>query len=283
LGLTQASNSTLKSVVDSIVARHREARVASPVQGHLGYTRLARCLARVLGRPHNHKRRITRDMVVSLLRASPPNLVSFRNKLATSTLTIGCMRPAEGAAALTCDLVFDSDFNMGLTQFCGCTTLHCLMRKQDQERKGHQMRFGTSLDPQLDINFQLGLFMDLAGTRPRTNCNRRPGKRCTACPPLFPKLVRGPCGAWVVAPNPSPSSALVSSMVVSAVKSIGVDTTAFSGVSCSMGGLTVATEAGVPEHILWMQSGHAQDRTARRYVRLTDPDRLYDTWLAFRL
>ena len=50
-----------------------------------------------------------------------------------------------------------------------------------------------------------------------------------------------------------------------------------------MGSLTVAIEAGVPEHILWMQSGHAQDRAARRYVRLTNPDCLYDTWCASRL
>ncbi len=73
---------------------HRDARVASPVQGHQAYTRLTRCLARFLGRPHGHKRGITRDMVVSLLRASPLDLVSFRNKLASSTLTFGCMRPA---------------------------------------------------------------------------------------------------------------------------------------------------------------------------------------------
>jgi hypothetical protein len=48
-----ASNSTLKSVLDAIVARHRDARVASPVQCHLAYPRLTRCLAalaRVLGR-----------------------------------------------------------------------------------------------------------------------------------------------------------------------------------------------------------------------------------------
>ncbi len=72
-------------------------------------------------------------------------------------------------------------------------------------------------------------------------------------------------------------------MVVSALTSLGVDTVAFSGASRRMGGLTVAIEAGVPEHSLWMQSGHAQDRAARRYVRLTNPDRLYDTWRAFRL
>ncbi len=54
-------------------------------------------------------------------------------------------------------------------------------------------------------------------------------------------------------------------------------------MSCRMGCLTIATEACVPESILWMQSCHAQDRAARRYVRLTDPDRLYDTWRAFKL
>ncbi len=73
-------------------------------------------------------------------------------------------------------------------------------------------------------------------------------------------------------------------MVVSALRMINVDTTSFSGVYCSMGGLTVATETGVPEIILcWMQSGHSKDRAARRYVRLTNPDRLYNTWRAFRL
>ena len=167
----------------------------------------------------------------------------------------------------------------------GCTTLHCLTRKQDQERKGHQMRFGVATDPQLDVNFQLGLFMDLAGTRPRKDCNRRSGKRCTVCPPLFPKLVKGPNGSWVVPARSTPSAALVSTMVTSALKTIGVQSDAFTGASCSMGSLTVATEAGVPESVMWMQSGHrdAQSMAARGYVRLTNPDRLYDTWRAFRL
>jgi hypothetical protein len=149
------------------------------------------------------------------------------------------------------------------------------------------MRFGKSADPELDINYQLGLFMDITGTRPSKACSAatRRGRRCTACSPLFPKLVRGPGpgDSWVLHPDPVPSPALVSSMVVSALRMIGVDTTSFSGVCCRMGGLTIATEGGVPESILWMQSGHAQDRAARRYVRLTNPDRLYDTWRAFRL
>ena len=72
-------------------------------------------------------------------------------------------------------------------------------------------------------------------------------------------------------------------MVTSALKTIGVHSNAFTGASCRMGGLTVACEAGVPESVMWMQSGHAQSMAARGYFRLTNPDRLYDTWRAFRL
>jgi hypothetical protein len=147
------------------------------------------------------------------------------------------------------------------------------------------MRFGKSQDPELDINHQLGLFMDLAGTRPDTECQGAAlrGRRCPVCKPLFPKLLRGPDNTWVLHPDPEPTPVLVSSMVVSALRMIDVDTSAFTGVCCRMGGLTIATEAGVPENNMWMQSCHAQDRAARRYVRLTNPDRLYDTWRAFNL
>ena len=99
-----ASNSTLKSIVDAVLARHRSTQLSSPVQGPMSYSRLVRCLARVLGRPHSHKMGITRDMVVSLLCSNPPDLLAFRNKNAPATLTIGCMHPSKGAAALSCDL-----------------------------------------------------------------------------------------------------------------------------------------------------------------------------------
>ncbi len=67
-----ASNSTLKSIVDAVVTRHRDANLPSPVHCPLAYSRLVRCLAHVLGRPHAHKQGITslRDMVLSLLRSS---------------------------------------------------------------------------------------------------------------------------------------------------------------------------------------------------------------------
>ena len=102
------------------------------------------------------------------------------------------------------------------------------MQAEDQEHKG---RFGRAVNPELDLEYQTGVFFDTAGIRPRPGCTKTL-----------------------------------------------VDAAGFSGVCCRMGNLSVAIEAGVPEHILWIQSGHSQDKSARGYARLTDPDRLYDTW-----
>jgi hypothetical protein len=57
----------------------------------------------------------------------------------------------------------------------------------------------------------------------------------------------------------------------------------FSGISSRKGGLSTAIKAGVPEAILWMQSGHAADVAARRYVSLNSPALLYKTYEAFGL
>jgi hypothetical protein len=107
---------------------------------------------------------------------------------------MGCMRPGEGARTTACNLLFNSDYKKGLKQFLDCSTLVTNHRKNDEECKDHQMRCGKSRDPELDINHQLGLFMDLAGTRPDPECQGAAlrGRRCPKCKPLFPKLVRGP-------------------------------------------------------------------------------------------
>jgi hypothetical protein len=129
---------------------------------------------------------VTRDMIVALLRYQPRNLIEFRNKLVTCTLCIGCMRPGEGARTTACNLnlKFDADYLKGLLDFKDCSTLVTNHRKQDQERKGHHMRFGKSDDPALDINHQLGLFMDLAPARgnPALPVVRR------RTPPRLPRL-----------------------------------------------------------------------------------------------
>jgi hypothetical protein len=279
------SKSVVKSILDAVIAKHREAGLPNPLSGNMSYSQLNRCLGRLLGKQQKHKLPITLAMVVKCLRFRPANALQLRNKLTLCVATMGIMRPGEAGNAQSCDYEFDGDLKKGLVTDSGRATLHTLKRKQDQERKGHHMRFGKSVDPELDVNHQVGMLMDMLGTRPLTSCTKveKPHARCQ-CPPLFPRLVLDQrSGSYTAAAKPKSTCSNISTYVAAALKDIGVDPSGFSGVCCRMGGLTIAIEAGVPEHILWLQSGHAQDRAARRYVRLQDPDRLYDTWRAFKL
>ncbi len=62
------------------------------------------------------------------------------------------MRPGKGARSNACNLKFDSDFAKGLFDYRGCSSLVTNFRKNDQERKGHWMRFGKSADPDLNLD-----------------------------------------------------------------------------------------------------------------------------------
>jgi hypothetical protein len=126
---------TIKAIVDVVIAKHREARLASPVVGRMSYSRLSSCLGRLLGKQQNYKFGFTREMVVALLRYKPKNLVEFRNKNVTCTLTLGCMRPCEEAQATTCCLRYSSDFLKGLPQFEHLSTLTTVKRKQIKKGK----------------------------------------------------------------------------------------------------------------------------------------------------
>ena len=71
-----AFRSTLKSIVDAAIARHRDSRdghLPSLVTGPAAYSRLTRCLGSLLCTPGQqpHKLGVTRHMVVALLRYRP--------------------------------------------------------------------------------------------------------------------------------------------------------------------------------------------------------------------
>jgi hypothetical protein len=109
---------------------------------------------------------------------------------------------------------------------------------------------------------------------------RSGSKLCNVCPPAFPRGIKKGQEFDLCR---QASSEEVSAIIVRGMQHIGFDTTYFSGISARKGGLSMAIEAGVPEHILWMQSGHAQDVAARRYVQLNSLALLYSTYEAFGL
>ena len=72
-------------------------------------------------------------------------------------------------------------------------------------------------------------------------------------------------------------------MILKGLAHVGADTRDYSGICARRGGISTATEARVPEAILWLQSGHAQSRSARVYTKLDDPTLFFQTWAAFQL
>ena len=81
----------------------------------------------------------------------------------------------------------------------------------------------------------------------------------------------------------APGPTALSRIIVRGLEATGVGATSFSGAGARKEGLATTIEAGVPEVILWMQSGHSQSKSARSYITLNSPTLLYDTWAAFRL
>lgn len=75
----------------------------------------------------------------------------------------------------------------------------------------------------------------------------------------------------------------VTKAVTNSLAMLGVDTTHYSGLSMRRGGISAALVARVPEPILFLQSGHGSDNSARNYMVPRDPHILYETYLAFGL
>ena len=160
--------------------------------------------------------------------------------------------------------------------------LHVVNRKNDAERKGHFPAVGRSARPDLDLVHQLRVWLGALGIEAHPLCASRAGVMCHACPPVFPRLVLGAGSLHRASAEPmSPQ------MVRDAVRRMAAlcqgDPSHFSGISARKGGLTTAITAGVPEEIVFLQSGHGQTRAARAYMHLQDPALLFATYQAFGL
>jgi hypothetical protein len=206
----------------------------------------------------------------------------LRNVLITVLSTICCLRTAKAVQLQECDVCFDLDAARDLI-LLGTLALNVRKRKQDQIQRCHHPRCGRSIDPRLDIVLRLQRFFTPANFRVRIlpGCTKRAmlAALCPVCPPLFPKSTRG---GTQITTSPSPRDS-VTKAIRRCLTAVQADTTHFNGISARKGGLATAIEAKVPEHILFMQSGHGQKKAARAYMHLQSPEHLFDTWQAFGL
>ena len=277
------SSSVVGAIIDAILARHRFFELRPPLEAQGDYTRFTSTLGRFQGRQAELRYPVHKDVVAKMLRKRAVTLAGWRDRLAAVVATLCCLRPSEGARAQVCDFFPDFDKESGFPGWKGTAALNVRLRKNDQQRRGHWPRMGRSKDPDLDAVYQMKSWMQRAGLVVQTGCSKRtdPHGVCRACAPLFPLSVHRSSSMFITSRQPSPSA--FSAMIVRGLKSVDMDTRLFSGKSARMGGLSTAIEASVPEWILWMQSGHAQDKAARAYVALRSPVLLFRTWEAFGL
>jgi hypothetical protein len=275
----QCTAPMIRGVVDATQARHRRFGLPSPLVGARAYARFMGSLSRFQGTQSPYKSPITPELVMAILLTPTSSPAEERNVLAACTGTISGLRPCEGAAMQACDLMMGFDLRHGPEYRLAAAT-NVMKRKQDQGRKGHHPRIGRGSRPETDIVGRLIAFMAACGTTPGPRCTKqaRPHARCPACAPLFPLFLPGGAPR-----HKAPSASAFSDMILKALRLAGADTRDFSGVCARRGCISTAIEAGVPEAVVYLQSGHAQSTSARCYIKLTKPDLLYATWAAFGL
>ena len=286
--LLRCSASHMEKVWAAIAHRHGLARATSPLSKAGDYSQWKKSLSVMQGRPSPLKFPIRKEHLWKLL--SLPNLgdesfVVQRNVLAAAVTVVCCARVSETAELQACDILFDHDVQRGTPGFEGTAAIKIRKRKNDSLRKGHFPRIGRSAQPgtTFDLVAWLRVYMFQFGLTRHRQCTRsaRDTERCLLCPPIFVKASRQ---GLQTKPTTLPCSRQnMSQSIVRALGYIQVDPIGFSGISARKGGLSTAIEAGVPEAVLFMQSGHGQSKAARAYMAFDSPQLLFRTWEAFQL
>ncbi len=85
---------------------------------------------------------------------------------------------------------------------------------------------------------------------------------------FFTERVEERCGPKVREPV---SRQMVSAVMKKRLLLVGVDTTYFSGIAISRGGISAALAAKAPAPVLYLQSGHFGKMAAQNYMVPLDP------------
>jgi hypothetical protein len=270
----------LHGIWAAIGDRHRAFDQPSPLRGNLSIGRLKKSIGSIVGAPKQLKFPIQKEHLHAILALEPATLRALRDQLATAVATVCCLRVGEVAALQLCDVWYDFDACRS-AQYKGTLAINIRKRKNDQTRKGHHPRIGRSAHAGNDIVYRLTRLQLAAGHSIAPGCAKRvnPAAACSLCPPLFPKTTNG--GKRFT--NEHCSRDMISRAIQATLEEIGVDTSRFSGISARKGGLSTAIDAGVPEPVLFLQSGHGQRFAARAYMQFQSATHLYATWAAFEL
>jgi integrase len=263
---------TIRNIWSAIEDRHRRYGYTLPLGMQGDFTRMSKAVAAVRGQPSRLIFPVGSHHVRDLLELAGLSDTQTRDVLICVLGTTACMRVGEVSQLQFCDLLWGHD-SAWHTQYNNTLAVRIYKRKQDQARKGLYPRVGAA------VAARLRSYTERLELEVSEDCSKKrsPGARCRSCPPVFPHATAGARAAKPV------SRQQVTKAVTNSLAMLGVDTTHYSGLSMRRGGISAALVARVPEPILFLQSGHGSDNSARNYMVPRDPHILYETYLAFGL
>ena len=272
-----SSVNTVKNVWCAIEDRHRMTGHVPPLARPMLFRRMVKALASVRGSPGRLIFPISAGHVQALLRMTGLTVNQTRWMLAICLGTVCCARVGELAGLQICNLAWGLDQAFG-PEYAEGAGVRVRKRKSDTGRRGLCTRVPSGI-----LLERLRRWIRDQGLEVSPLCTDKenPGARCPFCPPLFPKTPRTAAEPARSAQGYNLRLSITRQMVSSGVKIcmtlLGTDPRHFSGISMRRGGISAAINAGVPEPILFLQSGHGSAIAGRRYMQPTDPTLLYAT------
>ena len=270
-----------KAFVNTIQDRHRQFGLMPPLSSPNDYKRFVSSIIRAYGHPSKLTLPVPVESVKAILALPYADWSSELEILAVALGFVSAMRPIEVAQLRFCQFRFGADFNVHpIARFRDTAVIFLPKRKQDQERKGHSMRVGRSQSERYDILGRLlCCWPGLSASSYKTCPAAKLGRLCSSCPPVFPKTSKH--GAEF---TPVPQSAdWYCKAVRKHIGALFPQPNLFSGKSTRSGAISHALDQGVPEHLVYLQSGHGRFSSGRTYVRVGKLQQLYSFYDSFTL
>ena len=277
---------SLLRLLTSVRARHSAADLPMALSP-MAVSRWRRALRHGIARPPSRiYRPCTVQHIHAILRLSCNNLEDLRDKvLCAGGQTLG-PRPSELIRVDVCDFLRAQGADPA-----GTVRVRFWRRKNDLARRGHFPRLGRARRAELDVVAWFQAYMDRAGLKIHPQCSKtaRPHAPCQACGLLFRRLDAS--GRPFAAGD---SRGLLSTMdltniVRKMMAKLGEDPSDFRARSLRQGCVTAGFEAGLPEYLVYLQTGHrglggpAAVPAGRRYALLNDLRAVFAMWNVFGL
>jgi integrase len=274
------SGSRQKEFINSIQDRHKRFSITPPLKYHRDYSKIINSILKIKGKTEQLKLPVNPMCIKHMLSKSTASFSEEQEVLAVALGAACAARPSEVTQIRLCQIRIGADAEIDSSpKYKNSAVVHLHTRKQDQLRKGHDMRIGRPINPRFDVLNRLEKMWQSKSIAPHPLCQATsdPSQQCVLCPFAFSKTTTG---GKLIQGTPQ-STDWYSKAVRKHIGSQFPNPSRFSGKSTRIGAISNALNYGIPEEIIYLQSGHGPSKSGRSYMQLGMLHhlyRMYDSW-----